>query len=415
MSEVNWTELAPTKLDTVIDSSVRLLEILGNGSYGCLFLGQTINPQASLHPDEYVAVKALSKLDLDERALALQRQELSIHASLTHPNVVALHRIIEDADTIYMVMELCEGDLFEAIMRDQQQQAAGVAPDDEFIRTAFTQVLDAVEYMHRCGIYHRDIKPENVLVRYPDSVEGHGLTFKLADFGLATHDAQSSEFGCGSTSYLAPEHFADDTYVGSAPLYSSAASDVWSLGILLLALVFGRNPWQEASIADPVFAQYRRNPNVLRQLLPLSDDCLAFLRLALVVDPACRPSVRDLHRAFDRVRTFVATPVTEANAIPVDIPAAPTTPVPQPTLTTGAYARKQNRNSCDSGVFVSASSWSELDDDDVFEGDPFSDQNTIMPASCVGKSVEEIGGGIPNGEEDEAIFVHAEERDSWWM
>ncbi|RUP47604.1 kinase-like domain-containing protein [Jimgerdemannia flammicorona] len=409
MSEVNWSELAPSKLDTVIGGSVKLLEVLGNGSYGCLFLGQTLD--LTTHADEYIAVKALSKRDLDDRQLALQRQEFDIHASLRHPNVVALHRVIEDADTIYMVMELCEGDLFEAIVRDQQQQASGLSSDDDFIRAAFGQVLDAVEHMHARGVYHRDIKPENVLVHYPDSVEGSALTFKLADFGLATRDSLSSEFGCGSTSYLAPEHFADDTYIGSAALYSSAASDVWSLGILLLALIFGRNPWQEASLADPVYAQYRRNPHVLKQLFPISDDVLSLLRLALAVDPSRRPSVRELRRAFSCVRSFTESSSSEHNIPPVDIPAAQVAPSSGHLV---AQNKNVHRNSCDSGVFVSSSSWSDLEDDDsAFEGDPFGEVTKPI-VSLANMPFAERMVRVPL-EDDEAIFVHTEEKDSWWM
>jgi serine/threonine protein kinase len=92
------------------------------------------------------------------------------------------------------VIEFCpEGDLFTNIT-----ERGHFVGNDALAKHAFLQILDAVEYCHSLGIYHRDLKPENILV-----TDG-GHTIKLADFGLATSDPYTSDFGCGSTFYMSP-------------------------------------------------------------------------------------------------------------------------------------------------------------------------------------------------------------------
>lgn len=375
---IDWSDFVASKLDTTIDGEYRLLEELGHGSYGCLFLGQ--NTQSS----DYVAVKVLSKVGLDEYQLALQRSEIDIQSSLSHPNIISLHRSFEDATHIYLIMELCDqGDLFDHVVRDSE---INPVRDASFVRKAFSEILDAVQYLHDNHVYHRDIKLENILLKLTDNAEEELVT-KVADFGLATRERMSMEFGCGSTTYLAPEHFLEDDQSDQdlEQPYDAAASDVWGLGVMFLALVFGRNPWQEASSYDQVFAEYMRNPAVLKQLFPISDDAYEFAKLALTIDPKRRPDITRIRQEFAKITRFstlgIETPV---------LVSTPAMPIP----------RKQdcNVNSYDSGICVSGS-WSDLaDEPDTcdYDVDPFAHD------------------AMKYGDEDDTtIFAHDEE--SWWL
>lgn len=141
------------------------------------------------------AVKALSKIGLDARQKRFQHREIALHhRASAHPNVVSLVKILDTPDCTYVIIEYCpEGDLFSNIT-----ERGHYVGNDLLAKRVFLQLLDAVEYCHNLGIYHRDLKPENVLV------SDGGLQVKLADFGLATTETMTSDFGCGSTFYMSP-------------------------------------------------------------------------------------------------------------------------------------------------------------------------------------------------------------------
>jgi serine/threonine protein kinase len=173
---------------------LELVGIIGTGAYGIVY--EAFDRQTGIS----YAVKALNKFQangepLDRRQREYQAREIQLHyAASAHPNIVSMFKIVDDPDCTYVVLENCpDGDLFSNIT--EKGRYVGT---DEPARTAFLQLLDAVEHCHRLGIYHRDLKPENILV------SSYGNNLLLADFGLATTEPQSEEHGCGSTFYMSP-------------------------------------------------------------------------------------------------------------------------------------------------------------------------------------------------------------------
>jgi serine/threonine protein kinase len=342
--------VSASMVDRVVGSQYQLLEELGRGAYGCLFLAQ------SIVDNNYVAIKILSKKGLDQSQLLLQKLEMEIQSSLCHENILKLFRVIqEDDEHTFLIMELCDqGDLFDFSANEQ---------DEDLIKPLFMQILDAMDYMHAKGVYHRDIKLENILLASDDIDDV--VTCKVADFGLATQDRYSFEYGCGSTGYLAPEHFVSNPDVP----YDTAASDIWSLGILLLGLLFGTVPWQDASDTDPGFIEFKKNPRVLLTLFPdLSLDCFQFLLRLLELDPSKRTlSFDQLKDEWDTLDHLYS------------IPAA--------------------GHSYDSGIF----SHHGGDDDDKlsFFGQEDDDFYHLKKSDCY--------------DEDMDIFIHGQEKESWWL
>lgn len=406
-----WTQVAPSMVDRIIDTGrkYQLLEELGRGSYGCIFLGQSLDDNA------YVAIKVLSKCGLDHQQLKVQHLEIDIQSTLRHSNLLALHGTTQDSEHIYMVMELCDqGDLFDFVTRNKVRE--------DFVFKVFLQILEAVEFMHAHGVYHRDLKLENILLKTgaDDSTE-----CKVADFGLATRERYNLEFGCGSSSYLAPEHFDkdddiddddDDFQQEQLLAYDAAASDVWSLGILLIGFLFGRTPWEQANSSDRAYCEYKRDPSLLKcQLFPeMSNRCYRLLKAALSPNPCDRPSVTELKHQFmalDRL-TVDLDDESESDSdimswdddfcLPVDIPA---------TVKTSAKA------SFDSAVFSgtfqvdSSMSWSDMVEQDELNNEP--DGNCpSMTSSLLSCSIDEEEEDDDDGTD---VFVHSQEKASWWL
>ncbi|KAF2687352.1 kinase-like protein [Lentithecium fluviatile CBS 122367] len=305
------------RLGQVLAGRLQLTGILGVGAYGVVYTA------VDIHTNTPYAVKALNKLGLEPRQQKFQQREIQLHHQASvHPNVVSLVKIMDAPDCTYVVIEYCpEGDLFSNIT--EQGKYVG---NDALAKRAFLQILDAVEYCHSIGIYHRDLKPENVLV-----TDG-GMTCKLADFGLATNDHITSDFGCGSTFYMSPE--CQTSAPKAYSCYASAPNDVWSLGVILVNLTCGRNPWKRASFEDSTFRAYMKDPKFLRSILPISPELDNILRRVFEFNPARRATIPELRELIMRCPRFTASKS-----------AAPT-PLPSPPFTPADYAQEAAYNGC---------------------------------------------------------------------
>jgi serine/threonine protein kinase len=86
--------------------------------------------------------------------------------------------------------------------------------------------------------------------------------------------------------------------------YSTRQNDVWSLGVILVNLTCGRNPWRQASLKDDTFRAYVHNPNFLRTILPISLELNELLKRIFTLDPEERITLHELLRTVNRLTTF---------------------------------------------------------------------------------------------------------------
>ncbi|EIW61512.1 Pkinase-domain-containing protein [Trametes versicolor FP-101664 SS1] len=271
---------------------LRLLQRLGNGAYGVVYLAQDLAPRP--HGAEYYAVKCVLKHERGSALARQQQREIAHHRAMSeHPNVVTLHAVVEEEFYTFLVLDLCDGgDLFNAIM-DRRT----FANNTEAVRRMFLQVIDAVEACHASGIYHRDLKPENILCDKDDK------NVYLADFGLSTRTRFSANFGCGSSFYMSPECLG--IFHKKRP-YATAPSDVWALGTILCNVVTGRNPWHVASPkTDAGFRLFlREGAPWLQKSLDISVAASELFARIFTVDPALRITIPELRKAVLAIDSF---------------------------------------------------------------------------------------------------------------
>jgi TonB family protein len=184
-----------------------------------------------------VAIKTVLRAVEDDRFEEMLYREATLASQLHHPNIVETLELGDNAGSLYLAMELVQGESLSFILREAQSK--GGIPLVVAVNL-IGQVCRGLEAAHelrdefgtRVGLVHRDISPPNVLVTYSGTV-------KIVDFGVATtaaSDTSGSGEIKGKISYLAPEQLRGEEV--------DARVDVFATGILLYLMTVGRHPYR---------------------------------------------------------------------------------------------------------------------------------------------------------------------------
>ncbi|KAK9463819.1 uncharacterized protein V1516DRAFT_668794 [Lipomyces oligophaga] len=239
----------------------RISRMIGKGSFGKVYLATHKLTGAK------VVLKSADKSDLN---LA---REIHHYRQLLHPHIARLYEVVITETLVWLVLEYCPGDeLYEYLLRH------GALPV-EHVQRIFSQLCGAVAYIHGKNIVHRDLKLENILLDKHNGV-------KLCDFGF-TRECEPKRFlqtFCGTMCYAAPEMVRGERYQGQA-------IDVWSLGIILYALLCGELPFDEE---DEIQTRLRISTSDPEYPDTLPTEALDLLQSMLSKRASNRPSAAEV-------------------------------------------------------------------------------------------------------------------------
>lgn len=245
-----------------------LMQILGEGTFAEVKL--LVNRETG----EACAMKEID-LGRNPQAAENTRKEICVHKLLKHQNIVQCYGSRLDGKRQFIFLEYCSGgELFDRIEPE-------VGMPEHQAQYYFNQIIAGLDYLHHRGVAHRDIKPENLLLT-------EGDVLRISDFGMATvfrHQGKERmlERRCGTMPYMAPE-------VLLRPNYNAEPADIWSAGIVLVAMLTGELPWDQATPDQKDFQiwkdqEYEKAPRTWKRVDNLP---LALLRKILLPHPSRR-------------------------------------------------------------------------------------------------------------------------------
>ncbi len=295
----------------------RPLRPIGRGGSGSVWLAR----------DERNGLEvALKIVPREGKRASRAAREMEAASRLRHERCVRAYDFGGDSGHVYIAYEYVQGCTMREALR------GGKLSDRDAIEAA-AQILDALAHAHRLGIVHRDVKPSNVLVE-----EGPRLSIKLLDFGLAQFDEADTLTAVGDVpgtlAYIAPERLTG----GDA----TAASDVWSVGVLLWEALAGEHPFWGVPLPQVAAAIEAGAPPLTKNRADLPPAVVQAVASALAGESSKRPPAaklaHDLRAAVDEPRRERTRPVRQRKPAPAPRAAAVSVPFEQRLVPAGLAA-----------------------------------------------------------------------------
>ncbi|MET1087263.1 MAG: serine/threonine-protein kinase [Arthrobacter sp.] len=307
------TESPSSIKNEVVGGRYRLGEVIGRGGMSSVYCAL----DEKLGRD--VALKLFAPQAPDADELKRQEAEIQLLATLNHPGLVTLFDAgidnrIPDEPRPFLTMELVDGQDLRTRIRHSR------VPLEE-LSVIGAGLADALAYVHGLGIIHRDIKPANILL--VQIRPGEPLRPKLTDFGIA-RIADSTRLTAtgtmvGTAAYLSPEQALGQ------PL--SPASDIYSLGLVLLECIKGAVEYPGGAVESAV-ARLHRSPEIPEDL---PKEWADLIRSMTTIEPLERPAAADIETAL---RQALVSPASTPGVLtPETTRVLPAMPFHPPSIT----------------------------------------------------------------------------------
>jgi eukaryotic-like serine/threonine-protein kinase len=297
--------------NTLVDSRYLILRRIGSGGMADVYCAE------DTHLGRQVALKVLHRrFAQDQEFVERFRREASAAAGLQHPNVVGVFDRGRHDGTYYIAMEHLPGRTLKEIVTTEAPLEQARVVDIGM------QILQAAGFAHRHGVIHRDFKPHNVIM------DDNGAV-KVTDFGIARAGAsEMTETGSimGTAQYLSPEQAQGHAV--------TAASDLYSIGVMLYEMLAGRLPFEGDSAVSVALKHLSEPPPPISQFRPdVSPALESVVMAALAKDPAHRwQSADDFAEGLQAAGTQLAHGVTAQDTAAFAPVPVPVTEVPPPVL-----------------------------------------------------------------------------------
>jgi len=285
------SEAPPGAVGLVIDGRYKILDLLGVGGMGAVYIAEHL----TLHKQVALKVILAEFADNEEIAQRFTREAMAT-AQIDHPNVAsALDYGTLPEGGAYLVTQLVRGHSLE-----HERTSVGKMPWRTVAHIG-AQIADALSAAHAIHVVHRDLKPDNILLEPRDN----GLFLvKVLDFGVARitqtaalpkSDLTRMGTVIGTPGYMAPEQAMGETITEKVDLYS--------LGVILWECLTGRSLWAGATLSDLFTSQLARPaPPIAKEVEGLPPELAAMIDMLLDRNPARRPeSARHVREALRRL------------------------------------------------------------------------------------------------------------------